>query len=124
MHSFLDLLMQIRNLKYLAPFSSIANVATIISFGIIWYYIFRDPLTLDERHAAGHLREFPLFFGTVSDETHQREFNVPRFIAAIPFPSQVLFALEAIGVVSCCIRSHSRKNNLMIFPNLDYATGE
>lgn len=63
-------------MKYLAPFSSIANVATVISFAIIWYYIFRDPLDLDGKEAVGKLREFPLFFGTV------------------------LFALEAIGVVS------------------------
>lgn len=58
--------MQIRNLKYLAPFSTIANIATIISFGIIWYYIFRDPLNLKDTRAVGNLREFPLFFGTVS----------------------------------------------------------
>lgn len=65
-----------RNLKYLAPFSSIANCVTIVSFGIIAYYIFRDPIELDGRRAVGSLKEFPLFFGTV------------------------LFALEAIGVVS------------------------
>lgn len=51
--------LQIRNLKYLAPFSSIANVATVISFAIIWYYIFRDPLSLDDTHAVGHLRGIP-----------------------------------------------------------------
>lgn len=67
---------QVRNLKYLAPFSSIANCVTIVSFGIIAYYIFRDPIELEGRRAVGSLKEFPLFFGTV------------------------LFALEAIGVVS------------------------
>lgn len=65
-----------RNLKYLAPFSTIANCVTIVSFGIIAYYIFRDPIELEGRRAVGSLAEFPLFFGTV------------------------LFALEAIGVVS------------------------
>lgn len=66
----------IRNLKYLAPFSTVANVITVVTFGIILYYIFREPLTLEGRHMAGKLEHYPLFFGTV------------------------LFALEAIGVVS------------------------
>lgn len=65
-----------RNLKYLAPFSTIANFITMISFGIICYYIFRDPVTFKGKEAFGTAAEFPLFFGTV------------------------LFALEAIGVVS------------------------
>lgn len=67
---------QVRNLKYMAPFSTVANFATIVSFGIIGYYLFRDPISLDSRKAVGRAGEFPLFFGTV------------------------LFALEAIGMVS------------------------
>lgn len=67
---------QIRNLKYLAPFSTFANFITMVSFGLILYYIFETPFTLDDRHAVGEIKNFPLFFGTV------------------------LFALEAIGVVS------------------------
>lgn len=66
----------VRNLKYLAPFSTVANVITVVTFGIILYYIFREPLTLEGRHMTGKLEHYPLFFGTV------------------------LFALEAIGVVS------------------------
>ncbi|KAJ6644044.1 Proton-coupled amino acid transporter-like protein [Pseudolycoriella hygida] len=65
----------VRNLKYLAPFSTIANVITMVSFGIICYYMFREPITFDGREPVGELRHFPLFFGTV------------------------LFALEAIGVI-------------------------
>lgn len=67
---------QIRNLKLLAPFSTFANFVTLITFGIIAYYIFKDPLTLEGKPMAGDIKKFPLFFGTV------------------------LFALEAIGVVS------------------------
>lgn len=67
---------QIRNLKYLAPFSTFANFITMVSFGLILYYIFETPFTLEDRHAVGEIKNFPLFFGTV------------------------LFALEAIGVVS------------------------
>lgn len=62
-------------MKYLAPFSSVANFVTIVSFGIIAYYIFREPLTLEGKVAVGPVSQFPLFFGTV------------------------LFALEAIGVI-------------------------
>lgn len=66
----------IRNLKYLAPFSTLANVIMFTGIAIILYYIFRDPLEFDNRVPAGKVENFPLFFGTV------------------------LFALEAIGVVS------------------------
>ncbi|XP_026741977.1 proton-coupled amino acid transporter-like protein CG1139 [Trichoplusia ni] len=65
----------VRDLKYLAPFSAIANVVTIVSFGIILYYLFREAPTLEGKVPAGKLANFPLFFGTV------------------------LFALEAIGVI-------------------------
>lgn len=66
----------IRNLKFLAPCSTIANCITFVGFGIILYYIFRQPLTFEGRSTVGRVEDFPLFFGTV------------------------LFALEAIGVVS------------------------
>ncbi|XP_023942840.1 proton-coupled amino acid transporter-like protein CG1139 [Bicyclus anynana] len=65
----------VRDLKYLAPFSAIANAVTIVSFGIILYYIFREAPTLEGKVPAGKIGDFPLFFGTV------------------------LFALEAIGVI-------------------------
>ncbi|XP_048505508.1 proton-coupled amino acid transporter-like protein CG1139 isoform X2 [Athalia rosae] len=65
----------VRNLKFLVPFSTIANIVSFVSFGIILYYIFREPLDFSEREPVGMLSNFPLFFGTV------------------------LFALEAIGVI-------------------------
>ncbi|XP_012272846.1 proton-coupled amino acid transporter-like protein CG1139 [Orussus abietinus] len=65
----------VRNLKYLAPFSTIANAITLVSFGIILYYIFRVPPSLEKCDPIGKVENFPLFFGTV------------------------LFALEAIGVI-------------------------
>lgn len=66
----------IRNLKHLAPFSTIANGVTVVSFGIILYYIIQDNPTIEGKAPIGQVKHFPLFFGTV------------------------LFALEAIGVVS------------------------
>ncbi|XP_047543601.1 proton-coupled amino acid transporter-like protein CG1139 [Vanessa atalanta] len=65
----------VRDLKYLAPFSAIANAVTIVSFGIILYYLFREAPVLEDKYPAGKIADFPLFFGTV------------------------LFALEAIGVI-------------------------
>ncbi|XP_014243772.1 proton-coupled amino acid transporter-like protein CG1139 [Cimex lectularius] len=66
----------IRNLKLLAPFSSLANVITFIGLAIILYYIFwpefPSPSTVE---AFGKVRNYALYFGTV------------------------LFALEAVGVV-------------------------
>lgn len=64
-------------MKYLAPFSTIATVVTVLSFGIIFYFLFRDPVVIDERHhAVGEISNFPFFIGTV------------------------LFSLESVGVVS------------------------
>ncbi|XP_023014367.1 proton-coupled amino acid transporter-like protein acs [Leptinotarsa decemlineata] len=65
----------VKNLKYLAPVSSVANVITLISFGIILYYMIRQDVVWEEREAFGDYKNYPLFFGTV------------------------LFALEAIGVI-------------------------
>lgn len=62
-------------MKFLAPFSTLANAVTIISFAIICYFMFREPIILDNRRTSGPISEFPFFFGTV------------------------LFSLEAIGII-------------------------
>ncbi|XP_018325395.1 proton-coupled amino acid transporter-like protein CG1139 [Agrilus planipennis] len=69
------LMISIRNLKLLAPFSTLANILTFVSFGIVLYYIFQDLPSISDRPAFGTLYTFPLYFGTT------------------------LFALEAVGVV-------------------------
>lgn len=51
------------------------QVITMVSFGIILYYIFREPISFEGLEPVGEVRNWPLFFGTV------------------------LFALEAIGVI-------------------------
>lgn len=66
----------IPNLKLLVPFSTIANFITMISFLIIFYFIFTDIPSIKNRAPVGTIEGIPLFFGTV------------------------LFAMEAIGVVS------------------------
>ncbi|XP_076264059.1 proton-coupled amino acid transporter-like protein acs isoform X3 [Rhynchophorus ferrugineus] len=65
----------VKNLKFLAPLTTFANCITAVSFGIIYYYIFRHDFNFHERNAIGQVSNFPLFFGTV------------------------LFALESIGMI-------------------------
>lgn len=72
----LTLINYVRNLKLLAPFSSVANVITFIGLGMVLAYVFDGLPPLSEREMAGSLRNFSLYFGTT------------------------LFALEAVGVVS------------------------
>ncbi|XP_025408112.1 proton-coupled amino acid transporter-like protein CG1139 isoform X2 [Sipha flava] len=71
----LILISWIRNLKLLAPFSSIATCMTMVSFTLIFYYIFREAPSFESREPVGTIKSIPLFFGTV------------------------LFAMEAIGMV-------------------------
>lgn len=66
----------IRNLKYLAPFSMVANVLIGTGMGITFYYIFQDLPPVDSRPTFSSLHQLPIFFGTA------------------------IFALEGIGVVS------------------------
>ncbi|KAM3968329.1 proton-coupled amino acid transporter-like protein acs [Aphomia sociella] len=71
----LALICQIRNLKYLVPFSAIANVMLLIVFAITMYYIFVDLPSVSEREIVADISQWPLFFSTV------------------------IFAMEGIGVV-------------------------
>ena len=71
----LILICWVRNLKLLVPFSTAANAVVILSFILIFVYVFDDVPSLSEREPFGSFNTLPLFFGTV------------------------LFAMEAIGVV-------------------------
>lgn len=71
----LILINYIRNLKLLAPFSTLANVITFVGLTMILVYMFKDLPSLKEREMFGTLRNFSLYFGTT------------------------LFALEAVGVI-------------------------
>lgn len=65
----------IRSLKYLAPFSLIANTLMGVGLGITLYYILIDLPPVEEREYLVGVERWPMFFGTV------------------------IFALEGIGVV-------------------------
>jgi amino acid permease len=66
----------IKNLRYLVPFSGLANVFIVVSFAITLYYIFRENLDVDNGELTVDVVQFPLFLATV------------------------IFAMEGIGVVS------------------------
>lgn len=69
------LIMCIRNLKLLAPFSVLANIITFITFGVVLYYVVQDLPSFSDRPSFGTLFNYPLYFGTT------------------------LFSLQAVGVV-------------------------
>jgi solute carrier family 36 (proton-coupled amino acid transporter) len=66
---------QIRNLKYLVPFSALANVLLLISLGIVMFYIFQDIPPADDKPLFTSFAKMPMFISTV------------------------IFAMEGIGVV-------------------------
>ncbi|XP_018355306.1 PREDICTED: proton-coupled amino acid transporter-like protein CG1139 [Trachymyrmex septentrionalis] len=72
----LILINYIRNLKLLAPFSTLANLITFVGLSMILIkYMFQDLPPISDREMFGTLRNFSLYFGTT------------------------LFALEAVGVI-------------------------
>lgn len=66
----------VKNLKLLAPFSTLANIITFVGLGIVLYYVFLDLPSIHDKKLVGETGPFFLFVGTT------------------------LFALEAVGVVS------------------------
>lgn len=77
----------IRNLKALAPWSTLANILTLLGLGIIVYYLLAYKKSEKELDLWGSLSTFPLFFGTT------------------------LFALTAVGVVSILINTFDDDEN-------------
>lgn len=71
----LILLSWVRDLKYLAPFSTVAMSVTLGCFAVILYYVFKTIPSIDDKVAFGTIASFPLFFGTA------------------------MFSLEAMGVM-------------------------
>ncbi|KAG5894413.1 hypothetical protein JTB14_033158 [Gonioctena quinquepunctata] len=65
----------VRNLKYLAPFSTLANVLMASGIIVVLYYSSQDLPFVSERNYIAELKQIPLFFGTA------------------------LFAFEGIGLV-------------------------
>lgn len=70
------LLGQVRNLKFMVPFSIVANLSMITGFAVTLYYIFNDIKIPSHVKPIASIEQLPSFFATV------------------------LFAIEGIGVVS------------------------
>ncbi|XP_055586977.1 proton-coupled amino acid transporter-like protein CG1139 [Uranotaenia lowii] len=56
---------QIRELKYLVPFSLLANFSILVVFAICLFYIFKLPLRFEEQRLWPDVTQLPSFFGTV-----------------------------------------------------------
>lgn len=100
----LILLGQIRNLKYLVPFSALANVLLLITLAIIMSYIFTDiPSTNDKEIYFTSAAQLPLFIRYyILPYTHLYiTYNLVNFTFTMGFFnfSTVIFAMEGIGVV-------------------------
>lgn len=54
---------QVRDLRYLVPFSALANTLILVTFGITLYYIFREPIDLSNRELFPEITALPSFFG-------------------------------------------------------------
>lgn len=53
---------EIRKLKYLVPFSAIANLCLLTAFGITVYFIVTGPMEIQERPSFSSWGQLPLFF--------------------------------------------------------------
>ncbi|KAF5270108.1 hypothetical protein FQA39_LY08520 [Lamprigera yunnana] len=69
------ILAQIRELKYLVPFSFFANIFLVVSFGITLYYVFLDIPNTSSKPLFAKFSQLPSFFSTV------------------------IFAMEGVGVI-------------------------
>lgn len=58
------LIMMVRNLKLLAPFSIAANLITLLTFCVVGYYVFQNLPPFSSIPAFGPLVSYPLYFGT------------------------------------------------------------
>ncbi|XP_062554993.1 proton-coupled amino acid transporter-like protein CG1139 [Armigeres subalbatus] len=59
------LIIQIRVLKYLVPFSALSNALMIIAFGITLYFLVNEPVSLDNRNLWPEWERLPFFVSTI-----------------------------------------------------------
>lgn len=59
------LIIQIRVLKYLVPFSALSNALMIIAFGITLYFLVNEPVSLDNRNLWPEWSRLPFFVSTI-----------------------------------------------------------
>lgn len=77
----LVLICQIRNLKWLVPFSAVANIFLVICFAITMYYIFDDLPNPAERQMVASFTQWPLFIRyDIKNLINLSQLNKIRFI--------------------------------------------
>ncbi|XP_011634322.1 proton-coupled amino acid transporter-like protein pathetic isoform X1 [Pogonomyrmex barbatus] len=90
----LVLLGQVRNLKYLVPFSMLANIFMISGFSITLYYIFTNIQPFKDEMLFSSVEQLPRFFATV------------------------IFAIEGIGVVMPVANSMRNPHHFLGCPSV------
>ena len=89
-----------RNLRYLSPFSILANVIQFVGLGIIFYYIFSTPLP--DSHSVPWVaapQRLPLFFGTAI-------FAIEGISVVLPIENQVC-RNSSVGMWDIFLHFHS-----------------
>ncbi|XP_072765915.1 proton-coupled amino acid transporter-like protein pathetic [Anoplolepis gracilipes] len=90
----LVLLGQVRNLKYLVPFSMLANIFMMTGFSITLYYIFNNVKSVDNVKLFAKVEQLPRFFATV------------------------IFAIEGIGVVMPVANNMKKPHHFLGCPSV------
>lgn len=85
---------QIRSLKFLVPFSGSANVFILVTFSIVLFYIFKEPLVLEDKPMIVSWKQWPIFFSTV------------------------IFAMEGIGAVMPVENSMKKPQHFLGAPSV------
>ncbi|XP_031616811.1 proton-coupled amino acid transporter-like protein CG1139 [Contarinia nasturtii] len=88
------LLGEIRKLKYLVPFSAIANLCIVVTFAITLYFMFTGEMGVSKRPWFSSWGQLPLFFSTV------------------------IFAMEGIGVVMPVENSMKKPHHFLGCPGV------
>lgn len=88
---FMIAICMIKNLRYLSPFSVIANIFQFVGLGIIFFYIFRDHLP-DSSSVPwmASSNRLPLFFGTAI-------FAIEGISVVLPIENQMKRPKEMLG---------------------------
>jgi len=85
---------QIRHLKMLVPFSGSANTFIGITFAIVLYYIFKEPLDYSDKPLITNWTTWPVFFSTI------------------------IFAMEGIGAVMPLENTMAKPQQFLGYPSI------
>ncbi|XP_029724239.2 proton-coupled amino acid transporter-like protein CG1139 isoform X1 [Aedes albopictus] len=93
---------QIRELKYLVPFSAIANALIITAIGITMFYILKEPITLENKSMWPAWNTLPAFIGTVMYALLGIEYVLPNE-NKMKRPEHMLGNCGVVNVAVCFI---------------------